>query len=157
MHKYILSIGSNLGERLNNLSEGVCFLSRRGELLSVSSIYETSPVDMESPASFLNCALHYRTYLAPLQMLDFGQYIEERLGRVQVGENQPRQIDIDLIRWSGGNWQDERLIIPHPEAEKRAFVCVPVNELLPDTFPDAEFKEQKIEYFCKGEILFLLH
>ena len=156
MHKYILSLGTNMGERLNNLSSAVRHLSRRGELLSVSSVYETAPVEMDCQDPFLNCALHYRTYLEPLQMLNFGKLIEERMGRTGAPNISPRPIDIDLIQWSGGQWIDDRLTIPHARAQERAFVTVPVNEILPGTFPQETKDDQKIEHFCRGEILFLL-
>lgn len=161
MHRYILSLGSDLGERLNNLAAAIRLLSRRGVHLHASSVYETAPVDMDTSALFLNCAVEFRTYLDPPRMLDFCKDIEQRLGRGTRGSRESRPVDIDIITWSGGSWRDDRLQIPHPRAGERLFVQVPVAEIAPGLLSPLNKTRKKkdmpgqIEKFCGPDILFL--
>lgn len=154
MHSYLLSLGSNLGERLENLSRAVLLLSRRGEIQDASAVYETSPVD-SAGEDFLNCAVRFHTYLEPPALLQFIHEIEQTLGRKNGEKSEPRPIDIDIILWSGGDWNSGDLVIPHPQADKRMFVMTPVNEIAPDTFPRKKLRSQRIERFCGPDILFL--
>ena len=154
MNKYILSLGSNLGDRLDAIAKSVIFLIRKGELIALSSVYETEPIGVEDQSDFLNCAVYYRTYLMPEQMLSYIKYIETNLGRNHEEKMKPRQIDIDIINWSGGEYLRTNLTIPHKEAEKRYFVVKPVNEIVPDTFKiKASVKKQKLKLFCGPESL----
>jgi 2-amino-4-hydroxy-6-hydroxymethyldihydropteridine diphosphokinase len=137
-------------------------LSRRGEILACSSAYETSPVDMQGVDDpFLNCALRYRTYLDPRALLRFLKDIEEHAGRDLAERSQPRTLDIDIISWSGGEWRDEYLDIPHPRAQERLFVLVPYNEICTEgaggfePFPELAIQgaAQKIEFYCGSDML----
>jgi 2-amino-4-hydroxy-6-hydroxymethyldihydropteridine diphosphokinase len=155
MHKFLLSLGSNLGERLKYISEAIFSLAKRGEVLSVSDIYECEPIEMpEGNGLFLNCAIHYRTYLDPRQLLSYIHLIENSFGRETGLEGEPRPIDIDIIEWSGGEWQTADLTIPHPRAARRRFVVVPVNQLVPGSYDEAPVAKQTVERFCGPDILF---
>ena len=153
MHTYLLSLGANLGRRLITLRLAVRELARRGEILAVSSVWETAPLGMkgEHPA-FLNCAVHFDTYLDPRQLLACCKRLEERAGRDLEERYQSRPLDIDIITWSGGEWQDPSLVIPHPRAGKRRFVVIPCNEIIPDTFQEPE-EPQDMAFFCGGDAL----
>jgi 2-amino-4-hydroxy-6-hydroxymethyldihydropteridine diphosphokinase len=154
MHKYVLSLGANLGRRLVNLRHAVRQLARRGEVLAVSSVWETAPLGMkgEQPA-FLNCALSLDTYLDPRQLLAVCKQLEERAGRNLDERYRSRPLDIDIISWSGGSWHDDQLVIPHPRATKRKFVVIPYNEVSPTALPEPE-GDQEIEFFSAADSLF---
>jgi len=154
MHTYILSLGTNIAPRLLYLRFALFALSRRGEILAVSSVYETSPVGMpESGGAFLNCALAWRSYLDPCALLGALKTIEKNVGRDLTKRMEARTLDIDIITWSGGEWHDERLDIPHPRARERLFVIIPYNELCEEKFELIQDKTQSVRLFCGGDIL----
>ncbi|MDR2733351.1 MAG: 2-amino-4-hydroxy-6-hydroxymethyldihydropteridine diphosphokinase [Spirochaetota bacterium] len=169
MHKYILSLGSNIAPRLRFLRFAAASLILRGEILEFSSVYETSPVGMgEREESFLNAVLAFRTYLDPPALLRAVKNIEESAGRVLEERYKARTLDIDIIAWSGGEWHDERLDVPHPRAHERLFVLVPYVEICKNglaRFPELDAGtlgglrrmqdlRQGIEFFCGGDMLF---
>ena len=134
-----LSIGSNLGERQENLFLAVRFLEKipGTHVRNVSSVYETAPVgDIDQPP-FLNLAVGIETALAPLELLDATQDIEREMGRVPSRRWGPRLIDIDIVLWDGRKVDSSRLTIPHPEFRHRAFVLRPLAEIAPDAVDPA--------------------
>jgi 2-amino-4-hydroxy-6-hydroxymethyldihydropteridine diphosphokinase len=164
MHKYILSVGSNIAPRLRFLRFALTSLVARGEMLAVSSVYETSPIDMEEQEKpFLNAALAFRTYLDPPSLLGVVKSIEESAGRDLELRRQARTLDIDIVAWSGGEWHDARLDVPHPRAHERLFVLVPYVEICGEGI--GHFQEldqgaermrelrQGIEFFCGRDML----
>ncbi|MCM3218076.1 2-amino-4-hydroxy-6-hydroxymethyldihydropteridine diphosphokinase [Niallia taxi] len=128
-----LSLGSNIGERLQNLREAVLMLEKNEsiEVVSVSSIYETDPVGFEEQEMFLNIAVQVRTSLSPFDLLGACQDIEQRLGRKRILRWGPRTIDLDILLFNHENIESEKLIIPHPRMEERAFVLIPLIEIAP--------------------------
>jgi len=166
MHRYILSVGSNIAPRLSFLRFAHANLVTRGEVLAVSSVYETSPIDMEEQEKpFLNAALAFRTYLDPPSLLGVVKSIEERAGRDLELRRRARTLDIDIVVWSGGEWHDARLEVPHPRANERLFVLVPYAEICGEGI--GRFQEldqgierirelrQGIEFFCGRDMLFI--
>ncbi|TRZ36408.1 2-amino-4-hydroxy-6-hydroxymethyldihydropteridine diphosphokinase [Niallia circulans] len=128
-----LSLGSNIGERLENLREAVLMLEQNNsiEVVSVSSIYETDPVGYEEQEMFLNIAVQVRTLLSPFDLLGACQDIEQKLGRKRIIRWGPRTIDLDILLFNHENIESEKLIIPHPRMEERAFVLIPLIEIAP--------------------------
>jgi 2-amino-4-hydroxy-6-hydroxymethyldihydropteridine diphosphokinase len=146
---YYLSLGSNLGDRQANLQRAVGFLKGNGEILKVSSVYETEPVDMERETAiapgmenFYNIALCFRSFLPPEHLLKEIKSFEQRMGRDMTrSHKRSRVIDIDILlaegemfRTAGGSCiiYTEDLVIPHREMDKRAFVLVPLKEIAAD-------------------------
>ncbi|MBX7257205.1 MAG: 2-amino-4-hydroxy-6-hydroxymethyldihydropteridine diphosphokinase [Candidatus Hydrogenedentes bacterium] len=130
-----LSIGSNLGDRQENLLGAVeCLEKIPGtRVFVVSSVYETAPIgDIDQP-SFLNLAVGIETALTPLELLDATQDIERLMGRVPSRRWGPRLVDIDIVLWDDRVMDTDRLRIPHPEFRKRAFVLRPLTEIAPET------------------------
>jgi 2-amino-4-hydroxy-6-hydroxymethyldihydropteridine diphosphokinase len=129
-----LSLGSNVGDRLENLRAAVAALcaDEEIEVLRESRVYETEPVGDVDQGAFLNMAVAVETTLAPLEFLDRAQAIETRLGRVPTHRWGPRVIDIDIVLWNDMVMETERLTIPHPEFRKRAFVLAPLAEIAPN-------------------------
>jgi 2-amino-4-hydroxy-6-hydroxymethyldihydropteridine diphosphokinase len=133
----ILSLGSNLGDRLQNLLHArealACLPQTR--LAASSRVYLTEPVGVP-PGSctfeFYNAIVIVATALEPPALLRAAQAIETRLGRRRTSErNLPRPIDIDLIDCGGRSYHDPELQLPHPRALTRRFVCEPLVELRP--------------------------
>lgn len=133
----ILSLGSNLGDRLANLlaaHEALAGLPRT-RITARAPIYETEPVDVPEQhrhRSYLNTIIIVATGLGPDEFSDAMHTIEARLGRRRVtGHNAPRIIDIDLIAFGDTTRQGADLRLPHPEAMRRRFVCQPLADVRP--------------------------
>lgn len=127
----VLSIGSNMGDREDNLRRAVLRLSENGAIsdIRVSSIYETEPVGYENQSYFYNICVSFLTDLEPLSVLDYIQGIEQELLRVRTIKNGPRTIDLDILLYGEQSINEERLIVPHPRMYERAFVLVPLTEI----------------------------
>lgn len=131
MHKVFLSLGSNLGDRENNLIEAVKKINDIGEikLTKVSNIYETEPVGYLEQGRFLNMALKLMTELTPFELLKQLQTVENLLMRTREIHWGPRTIDIDILIIDNLRIELEELVIPHPRMLERAFVLMPLMEL----------------------------
>jgi 2-amino-4-hydroxy-6-hydroxymethyldihydropteridine diphosphokinase len=130
-----LSLGSNLGDRMDHLRQAIEALPRGGiEVKRVSSIYETEPVGVGGQPWFLNAVIEGETELFPIQLLDRLQSIEIQLGRRRVyGRGaEPRTIDIDILLYGNFQIRSERLVVPHPRLYARRFVLEPLVELAPE-------------------------
>ena len=130
-----LGLGSNVGERAENIRRAVDLLGDHGVTVeAVSSLYETEPVGeyLDQP-DFLNAAARIRTTLEPLQLLDVCKAVEVELGRVFAGPRHgPRPIDVDLLLLGDLELEHERLTLPHAQVTSRLFVLAPLLELDPD-------------------------
>lgn len=126
-----LSLGSNLGDRLQTLQTAVQLLSGHPmvRLLKVSSVYETTPVGFLDQPDFLNLVLRIETTLDPYQLLQFCQQIETRLQRERLVHWGPRTIDIDLLTFGQLEVKSPVLVLPHPRMAERDFVQIPLAEL----------------------------
>jgi 2-amino-4-hydroxy-6-hydroxymethyldihydropteridine diphosphokinase len=131
MKKVFIGLGSNLGDRVENLREAK---SRIGELIGPvveeSPVYETEPWGFESDNEFLNMVLCAETALSPSGLLGRILMIESQLGRIR-GEARysSRNIDIDILLYNSEIINETALIIPHPRMHERRFVLVPLNEI----------------------------
>lgn len=127
-----LGLGSNMGDRRDNLDKALDLLSYRINILEVSSIYDTEPVDNVNQPRFLNLVCKVTTRLEPIGLLTLLKGIESKLGRKQTGPNTPRPIDIDILFFGELVMNTEKLTIPHPRLIERAFVLVPLADIAPD-------------------------
>jgi 2-amino-4-hydroxy-6-hydroxymethyldihydropteridine diphosphokinase len=136
IRRAVISIGSNLGERRNNLQGAVDTLADTPEVwvTGVSPVYETVPVDApEGSKDFLNAIVLLDTTLAARTLLERALAVESAYGREREGEpNAPRTLDVDLIVVGDRRADEEDLVLPHPRAAERAFVLVPWLDLEPD-------------------------
>ena len=131
MNKVFLGIGTNLGNRENNLKEAVASIEEHvGKVLNSSSVYETEPWGFQSDDGFLNMVVNVETRLAPSGLLGRILEIESLLGRVR-GETRyaSRIIDIDILLYEDRIIDEESLKIPHPLLQERRFVLVPLCEI----------------------------
>ena len=125
-----LGLGSNMGDREDNMNMALDYLSQRLQMGQVSPIYETEPIgDVEQPR-FLNCVCQVFTRLAPSVLLALIKGIEVKLGRTLGKSNAPRPIDIDILYMEGVSLSTAELTIPHRELFNRYFVLVPLSELV---------------------------
>lgn len=129
-----VSLGSNLGDRAGYLLLGVRGMLAAGlDVIRLSSIYETQPVEYTNQPTFLNMVAELRgtTVPPPEQLLARMLRIEFALGRVRDVKMGPRTIDLDLLIYKDEHRDTEFLRIPHPRMHLRRFVLVPLNELVP--------------------------
>lgn len=126
-----LSLGSNLGDRCLYLRQALELIDAEFQLMSVSSIYETAAWGKTDQGDFLNLVAVINTELDPHTVLDKLQAIEQTLGRVRKIRWGERTIDIDILFYGEIIQSDERLELPHPRLWERAFVLVPLLEVLP--------------------------
>jgi 2-amino-4-hydroxy-6-hydroxymethyldihydropteridine diphosphokinase len=130
-----VGLGSNLGDRAGYLLLAVRGMLDAGlDVIRLSSIYETEPVEYEHQPAFLNLVAELRgsTLPKPEQMLARLLRIEYALGRTRDIPMGPRTIDLDLLIFKDERLDTEFLTLPHPRMAGRRFVLVPLNELVPN-------------------------
>ena len=145
-----LGFGSNLGDRRENIVEGLAMLNASGQLkvINASSLYETEPVGYTEQGSFLNAVAQIDTCLSPLDLLSLCKDIETRVGREPTVRWGPRILDIDILMYffnlGGSSLTDSKniyeeviietqdLTLPHPRIWERGFVIIPLAEINPD-------------------------
>lgn len=131
-HTVYLSIGSNLGDKLENCRESIRRLGENSRISvdGVSKFYATAPVDYLDQDSFVNAAVRICTDFEPLELLGVLQGIQRQMGQfekdVRFG---PRIIDLDIIFYDQLILDTGVLIIPHPRMHKRGFVLVPLCDI----------------------------
>ena len=130
-HRVVLSVGSNLGDRLGTLQGCVQAISGLAgtDVLAISPVYETAPVGGPAQPDYLNAVLAVRTALDPRALLAATQGIEADFGRVRAERFGPRTLDIDIISYDGEVSDDPVLTLPHPRARERAFVLAPWHDI----------------------------
>ncbi|WP_038055615.1 2-amino-4-hydroxy-6-hydroxymethyldihydropteridine diphosphokinase [Thermus amyloliquefaciens] len=128
-----VGLGSNLGDRAAHLLWGLSALSRLPEtrLLRLSPLYETEPLGPPQPR-YLNLVAELETELPPRALLSEMLRIEEALGRERKERWGPRTLDLDLLLYGDLVLEEEGLKLPHPRLHERAFVLVPLLDLLPE-------------------------
>ncbi|WP_235295110.1 2-amino-4-hydroxy-6-hydroxymethyldihydropteridine diphosphokinase [Portibacter lacus] len=133
MHKAILHIGSNIGNRLKHL--GLCkkFIEdKAGNVTKTSAIYETEAWGLKDQKSFLNQAFEIETELDIYELLSSCQEIEVLLHRKRDIRWGPRTIDIDIIFYDDLILKNEIIDLPHPRMHERNFVLFPLSEIVPE-------------------------
>ena len=141
MHKLYLGLGSNMGDRRQNIEKAVALIGERvGEVVRQSSLMETEPWGFASDTLFLNGVVLCQTELSPREVLQATQKIEREMGRKKSekrGANsqlstrhyQDRPIDIDILLYDDLCIDEPDLKIPHPLMEQRDFVMIPLREI----------------------------
>jgi 2-amino-4-hydroxy-6-hydroxymethyldihydropteridine diphosphokinase len=133
-HRTVLSLGSNMGDRLGNLQEAVdaMFDAPGLDFVAMSPVYETAPVGGPDQPDFLNIVVLADTRLTPETLLERVLGIEDAMDRVRTVRWGPRTLDIDIVRFGDLSTDDPALTLPHPRAHERAFVLVPWSDIEPD-------------------------
>ncbi|MFG2814267.1 2-amino-4-hydroxy-6-hydroxymethyldihydropteridine diphosphokinase [Streptomyces sp. NPDC004673] len=131
----VLSLGSNLGNRLETLQGAVDALEDTPgvRVKAVSPVYETAPwgVDPGSQPSYLNAVVVLKTTLPPSSLLERAHAVEEAFHRVRDEQWGPRTLDVDIVSYADVTSEDPRLTLPHPRAHQRAFVLAPWHDVDP--------------------------
>lgn len=129
-----LGLGSNVGDRLANLRGAVELLADTPGVRVVRSsrVYETDPFGGSPQPDFLNAVLEVETDLAPRALLERCLEVEVELGRVRDERWGPRTLDVDVLTYGEERVDEPGLTIPHPRMHERAFVLVPLTELVAD-------------------------
>ena len=143
-----IGLGSNVGNRLQNLRRAVRLLSDRGlTVVAASSVYETDPVGPPQP-DFLNAAVAVETELQPAELVAVLKQAEAEIGREQTERWGPRLIDLDLLLYGEKAVSEPGLAVPHPELTNRAFAMVPILEIDEDVeLPSGE----PLSAFCERD------
>lgn len=141
-----IGLGSNVGEREEYLRRAVLALQESPgvRVTDLSALYETDPVGYTRQGAFLNMAARVKTTLKPEDLLSRMLQVERNLGRVRHIRWGPRTIDLDLLLYDHTAMKSEYLTLPHPRMLERAFVLVPLADILrPGTYPfvDAAIRE----------------
>lgn len=127
-----LGLGSNLGNKVENLKKAIYALSNKlGVYSSISSLYESEPWGFQSKHTFLNIVVEYKTDISPFDLLNNCQQIEKNLGRLAKKGNsyESRKIDIDILLYEDLILKTTKLTIPHRHISKRRFVLEPLFEI----------------------------
>jgi len=131
--KVYLSLGSNLGDRAKNLHDAVAALRNAGvQVVRISSLYETEPVDYLHQPWFLNCVVEAETELASLDLLRALRGIEPQMGSKKLIAKGPRLIDIDILLYGNEVIDTPELQVPHSRMHLRRFVLQPLAEIAPN-------------------------
>jgi 2-amino-4-hydroxy-6-hydroxymethyldihydropteridine diphosphokinase len=138
-HRVVISIGTNLGDKLKNLKNALSNIEGFGRILDKSRIFCSDPWGYDSENEFLNMGLVIKTSLEPMQLLKKLKSIEKQMGRGPKMDQsyQDRIIDLDILIYSGFTIDNEELSIPHPKIKERKFSLLILkdlfeNEIIPD-------------------------
>ena len=135
MHTVYLSLGSNIGNRANNIKKAVALLDECGlKIEDISALYETEAVSKIKQRSFINACVKVSTEFSPEKVLRIVQLIEKQMGRdrsrsKRKGYENPRIIDIDILLYDDLNVNKRNLKIPHPEMKNRDFVLSSTEDI----------------------------
>lgn len=131
--RVFIAIGSNLGDREENIIDAINLLIANGvDVKNISSIIETKPYGNVKQPDFLNCVVDAYTALPPRMLLETLKAIEKQLGRTRTIHWGPRTIDLDIIFYDELVIDTPDLKIPHPDMQNRLFVLEPLNQLAPN-------------------------
>jgi len=140
--RFGIALGSNLGDRLQNILAARSLLAERCRIVAAAPVYRSAPVDCAvGDPEFYNTVLEIETELDPEQLLRFTQSIEAQLGRTaKVRANAPREIDLDLLYSGNLITATEDLHLPHPRLSERRFVLQPLADIRPSLCLPAQQK-----------------
>lgn len=124
-----LGLGSNIGNRSQNLTTALTELTQFGTILKKSQIYETEPIGYKNQEDFLNMAIEISTILSPIELIVRLEEIEHKMGRIKEIPDGPRIIDLDILLFGNEIIDTPSLKIPHPKLQKRKFVLQPLSEI----------------------------
>ncbi len=136
MNTVYISIGSNIGDKLENCFKSIDLLNKYEavEVVEKSFFYQTQPVDYLDQDWFVNGVLKISTTLSPEELLEVLHCVEKKSGRKKNGVVRfgPRIIDLDIIFFEDIVYETDDLIIPHPRMHNRCFVLKPICDMIPE-------------------------
>jgi len=133
LNTIIFSTGTNIAKRIDHLKHAENEMHRIGEIINISSVYESKAWGETNQQDFLNQVIHVETKLTAIECLDIIQLIEKERLRERKKHWGPRTLDIDILFFNNEIINSKRLIIPHAFIAERLFVLLPLSEIL-ETF-----------------------
>ena len=129
-----IGLGGNLEDPVQSFCNCINAInsSENMALLSCSSLYQSAPVGYSDQPDFLNAVISVETSFSPTQLLGFLQHLENRYGRVRTFQNAPRTLDLDILLYNDQEIVLPDVVIPHPRLLERAFVIIPLLEIMPN-------------------------
>jgi 2-amino-4-hydroxy-6-hydroxymethyldihydropteridine diphosphokinase len=131
MIRVIIALGTNLGDRMENLETAIAALAPFVTVLERSPVYDTDPKYVTDQPRFLNMVLAGETGMEPSALLAFLKEIEIRMGRAEGERFGPRPIDLDILFYGDEIIDLPELTVPHPRLAERAFVLRPLSDIAP--------------------------
>jgi 2-amino-4-hydroxy-6-hydroxymethyldihydropteridine diphosphokinase len=133
MHRAVLSLGSNVGDKLQHLYDAKKqFIENGNRIIKQSSVYETEAWGNKDQDAFYNEVIEVDSGMTTDWLMKLILYTEKSLGRTRDKKWAPRTIDIDILFYDDKIIHEENLTIPHPHLHERKFVLIPLNEILPN-------------------------
>ena len=154
MMKAVIGIGTNIGNKLNNIKDSVSALGHLPgtKVEKISYVYETEPWGFTEQDNFYNVCVLVETELSPKALLGACLGIEAAFGRERPFKNSPRVLDMDLLLYENTSMNERELAVPHPLIGERAFVLVPLKDILPDLIFDEYNYAECYEKCNKNEV-----
>jgi 2-amino-4-hydroxy-6-hydroxymethyldihydropteridine diphosphokinase len=149
-----IGLGSNEGDRLENLRAGVAELAAAKDVVVVgkSSVYDSEPVGMTDQGDFLNAVVAVETSLDPYHLLGLVMKIELAHGRQRIARWGPRTLDMDILLFGDLEQDDPELSVPHPRLKERRFVLEPLLEVEPEVrLPDGTPAKKLLDDLADGQ------
>ena len=153
-HEVVISLGTNLGDKLKNLKTALNNIEVYGIILCESRIFCSEPWGYDSQNEFLNMGLVFKTSLSPTELLEKLKKIEKEMGRApkMIKSYQDRIIDLDILIYNGFNISNELLSIPHPKIKERKFSLLILKDLFKNKLiPDLNDSAEKMLLKCVDE------
>lgn len=147
-HAIFLGLGSNVGDKKQNLEKAISELSKKISDILISKFYETEPWGYIKQDKFLNAAISGKTSFSPSELLGFIKLVEKKIGRIERFKWGPREIDIDILFYDDLIYKNNLLTIPHPFLQDREFVMKPLVNLDPN-FIHPVFKKTVLQLYEK--------
>lgn len=132
-HKAYIAIGSNLGDKLENIKQAMDMIEAKDHtcITKKSTLIETEPVGYQDQDTFINGVFMIKTLLTPIKLINWLLSIEKELKRERIIKWGPRTIDLDIIYYDNIISCNEAIVLPHPRMHERDFVLRPLNEIAP--------------------------
>ncbi|SFV38832.1 2-amino-4-hydroxy-6-hydroxymethyldihydropteridine diphosphokinase [Hyphomicrobium facile] len=150
----ILALGTNLGDRIENIEEAIRWLTADGSirLVSRSKLYRSAPWGVTDQDWFINACIAIQTTLSPHELLKRCQTVENDMGRVRTLRWGPRIIDVDILTFQDLTIAEPDLTVPHPLIAERAFVLVPLKDVAPELRLNGRSIDAMLETLDRSEV-----